>query len=165
MSENHAIVGASYNAGVWTTDLSTENWSAAVDTRSLSYILIPDLNTTDFSNSNLALLFYENPTTKISLLLQQSRWLDGHASALTEWVDITGPFHESDTYPFSTPFIYTANLTGSGSHSLVFYTPGAPGDEAMIRSTYIAQVRPSVPGSNPNVSFFDAGKHCAYPNS
>ena len=138
-----------FSAASWTPAYPARffaNWTTAVNTRSLSYCLLSDTVLSSNSKLNLALLFYENPTGKISALLQRGNSLENGA---TEWTDITsqgsrslpdafrngpGPdnnnsktLYESDTSAtFGTPF--TCQSVGAGDENgveLLFYSSNA----------------------------------------
>ena len=160
--------------GNWTPDLSFGNWSTAVDTRSLSFCLLSKNEIGDNSTLESALLFYENPTGKISALLQRMH-LSVDTIPKIEWIDITsqaskslpdafreGPssinssstLYESDSHAtFSAPFTCTVNSSGSAAQ-LVFYSPNAKDP--------IASVHYSSDGSG-NYSF-GKGMYCLYSN-
>ena len=179
MSENHTIVSANFNAGVWTTDSLSGGWSTAVDTRSLSYVLLPVADTGNNSTTNVAFLFYENSTTNISVLVQRSTITTSATSVEvdTEWVDITSQrskslpdafrndpikdlnsstLYESATdLTFSTPFTSTANFSQGGA-LLVFYAP-----------RFVSGIQSTNYGSDDGSGkvWFTEGKNCAYSNS
>ena len=141
MSESHTIIAdVSDDAGNWTPDPLFGNWTTAANTRSLSFCL---LNGTTL-NGNPALLFYENPTGKISALLQHN-----NGTGYSDWIDITSQgsrslpeaFHHgfdrnSGLSPtlyeagtdatFSTPFTCTEEGP-TNSVQLAFYSPNATG--------------------------------------
>ena len=120
-------------------------YSTAVETRSLSITPLGNGSSDTNSTTNLALLYYENPTGNASALLQRI----SPRSALTQWVDITsqesqllpgefrntGPMtnmdlshtlYESDNINaiFSTPFTRVANFTGILSEDDIGVQPG-----------------------------------------
>ena len=150
MSESHTIISDiisdNLNAVNLNRDLSFGNWSTAVNTRSLSFILLPRTEASNNPILNLGLLFYENPTGKLSALLQRDN-SSGYASSSIEWIDITSQgsrslpdafrndpssdnnnsntLYESDTNTtFSTPFTCTANFSNAAVQ-LLFYSPNA----------------------------------------
>ena len=81
-------------------DLSLENFSTAVTTRSLSVAKRGTFLNSSFGIADLALLYYENPTGKVSALCQESYYTDQDLddSGITqEWIDITS--QESKSLP------------------------------------------------------------------
>ena len=117
-----------------------------MDTRSLSFVLLPRTGSGNTSTLDLALLLYENPAENVSALLQRGNDSENDPT-LNEWVDITNQrsrslpdaFHiaagsdhfgsptlyESDTSAtFSTPFTCTTDLDENFVR-LLFYSSNA----------------------------------------
>ena len=157
--------------GSWTPDRFFGNWTTAVNTRSLSVCLLNETILSTNSALNLALLFYENPTGKISALLQRAK-----RPGATEWIDITsqgskslpdafhrGPNLNSGLDPtlyqtdsdvtYSTPFTCAEMLDGNPME-LLFYSPNST-DPIRV----VAYQSSSSPGGD---SGFMQGMYCAY---
>ncbi|CAD6587164.1 MAG: hypothetical protein ASARMPREDX12_002766 [Alectoria sarmentosa] len=113
VSRTHALNSSVYFSGSWSAqtsqgDLSQGNFSTEVNTRSLSVAqtgFVPANETS--TGKNLALLYYENPTGKVSALSQEivlravtgleaGESVDGE-SVSSQWVDITS--QESRSLP------------------------------------------------------------------
>lgn len=101
MSECHTIASYILNGDTWAPDLSFGHWSTAVDTRSLSFVLLPATQTshnptvlfpaTETSYDPtiyLGILFYENSAGRVSALLQRQDG-SGYDPSSIQWIDIT----------------------------------------------------------------------------
>ena len=141
VSEGHVLTSSSYLFGAWSPglDSSLENYSTALNTRSLSVASTGSpLNATVNSTSS-ALLYYESPSGNISALLQQGdRWVDitSQDSKLLPSEFRNTPtstqyqgghtLYESEIYgTLSTPFACGANWTSTAGIGAIFYSPYA----------------------------------------
>ena len=107
ISENGIITSnfLSEHQGSWFPHQDLGNYSTAVDTRSLSISLFPlannssNLNTTQNSTTNVALLFYENPNGKVTTLLYRLINTFNRPSGFLfeQWINITS--QENKTLP------------------------------------------------------------------
>ncbi|KAM0796491.1 hypothetical protein BDR22DRAFT_976090 [Usnea florida] len=134
VSEGHVLNSSTYTAGYWKPDiqpgdLSSGNFSTAVNTRSLSVA-----NTGSFFNSSLedladlALLYYENPTGNVSALCQVSYDVNKGSRKSLPDVFRNAPSSESKTLDeslilnnstLSAPF--TSQVVDSQQLSALFY--------------------------------------------
>lgn len=110
ISESDIVSSSSLSEGEgsWVPYELDGNYSAAVDTRSLSMSLFPTANTSSNfdlgknSTTNVALLFYENPNGKVSALLYRLMNIvdenpQAGGSEQDQWIDITS--QESKALP------------------------------------------------------------------
>ena len=149
-----------------------------MDTRSLSFNPLTATGEIGNSTTNIALLYYENPTGKPSALVQrasqqspgegQIQWVDISSqeskSLPDDFRNIPGPhqrsftLYESDTNAtFSTPFTSATNFTGSAVGAL-FYSPNV----SLVNGGPIVVTGYDIDGGRSNPSqFFSGGMHCA----
>lgn len=129
VSERHVLNSSTYSSDPWSSKisqgaLSRGNFSTAVNTRSLSVAQTESVLSNETSTgTDLALLYYENPTGKVSALSQETvvegvEGVEGGESINTEWVDITSQESKSlpDRYrntPGSTAEDYSKTLDES----------------------------------------------------
>ena len=171
--------------GLPTGNSTTLNFSTAVDTRSLSITSTGRLSDTG-SPQNPAHRYYENPTGKVSALLQHSyEWVDStsqqskslpdgfHNAPYAEYSKI---LYDSDNsnLTFRAPFSSRANWTESGIEAL-FYSPAiaplASGrqpvsisyDAYTINSTgsgnssgSMHDKKPCIPNAYPQIDIYDS---------
>lgn len=77
-------------------DTDLENYSTAVDTRSLSVATVStfdQLIDTNSTTTNLVILYYENPTGKVSALIQ--RFSPNDSVNTVKWIDVTSQNSQS----------------------------------------------------------------------
>ena len=154
MSDSHILLASYYQHRSWYNDsfsgsLQSSNYSTAVATRSLSATSIGSLSGDSNSTSNVALIYYENPTGEIAALLEQGfvDVVDVVDVVDAGWVDVTSQesksipaeFHnapiEPDEWPtsktlsecyvnvtFGVPFTSAANFSGA-QVGILFYSP------------------------------------------
>ena len=107
VSESHVLNDSIYDSGSWFPGtLSKGNFSTAVNTRSLSVAQLGIVSPNEHSTA--ALLYYENPTGKVSVLSAISA---PNGTSEDGWVDITS--QESKSLPES--FRNTPGSTAGGS--------------------------------------------------
>lgn len=163
VSDSHILASSKFVQGVWTPDPTFGNGSTAVDTRSLSFCSLPGTGPTNNTYLNLGLLLYENPTGKVSALLQrvQKPTDELGPEPAIEWIDITSlesrslpddlrsdpddngatttlyesgvNYTPSEDYTFSAPFTSAANYFASAIGAL-FATPSS--DLPIMQTTY-----------------------------
>ena len=111
VSESHVLSSSVYYSGSWTSGpLSGGNFSTAVNTRSLSVAQTAIVSSDEFSTRTL--LYYENPTGKVSALYANPVYNATNGDA---WIDITS--QESKSLPES--YRNTPDSTaGGGSRTL-----------------------------------------------
>lgn len=129
--------------GSWTPNSMLGNLSTAVDTRSLSIASIGSGSSDTNSTTNRAVLYYEDPTGKVSALLRRDNLtiFDGGRAVRYQWIDITSQeskslpdefrnipgnsfsntLYESDTNDtYSAPFTSGANFSDDSIGALFF---------------------------------------------
>ena len=149
-----------------------------MDTRSLS-ITSTGRSSDTGSLTDSALLYYENPTGRVSALFQH-----GH-----EWVDITSQgsqslpdeFHNAPDFNssktlynsaetnaiLSTPFTSGANWTGYSIGALFYSPPNASSVKGVSGGSIVFagyEISPSSPGNLSTPGNFSARTHCASPS-
>ena len=173
MSESHTIISDVFDAGIWTPARFFGNWTTAVNTRSLSFCLLNKTILSSNSTLNLALLFYENPTGKISALLQRENM---PRQGATEWIDITSQgtkslpdgFHIGPDLKYDRiPTLYETNTNATFS---TLFTCTEIGDENYVQLLFyspnstdpIKAVGYQSSSSSSDDSGFAQGMYCAY---
>ena len=153
-----------------------KNYSTAIDTRSLSVSLITGSNPTIASQNtttNLALLYYENPSGNVSVLLKRTNFMNsvGHFSRSPyQWLDISSQSSQS----LPDEFRNKGSTDVWGSHTLYETDPdiilGPPFTSMGNSSLLYAPSRASLevfdysygPGG---FDIFSSGMHCASSSS
>ena len=154
VSDSHILASSKFFQDIWTPDPTFGNGSTAVDTRSLSFCSLPGTGPTNNTYLNLGLLLYENPTGKVSALLQRVQKItdDPGPEPAIEWIDITSlestslpddlrsdpddngatttlyesgeEYTSSENHTFSAPFTSAANIY-AGAIGALFVIPGS----------------------------------------